>query len=234
MAVTRLSSRFTTRVSYPRRGEGVKEPRRVVDLTGMEDERPPLPPGSEHIASWARARRWIYEPYPNVEWFRAWEPFDTMVSGTTYFNSVSFTVGSRGTGTMAEPWYAPEDSTPLDRTVLGFVSHPGFTRRAAARGGEHFNTRVSFIENPPPPEVKVGDAAWDENIATFAASASEAAAAFPVAARHYLAQIQFVGHIEIRPGGMVLHYAGTLPRHDHMENLANLLPQLTQLLVHGR
>lgn len=167
---------------------------------------------------------------PNQEWFRAWEPFDTMVSAEAYLNSISWPLAPAQI-TIAEPWLAALDSEPLDRTLLAFVSHPGLYRRAAARGGEHFNTRVAFIETPPPPTVRIGDPKWDEHVLTFAASAAEAAAAFPKGARELLASWGFSGHIEVRPGGLVLHFAGTRPAPDHLSRLAKAIPPLVAELV---
>jgi hypothetical protein len=192
--------------------------------------RPRLPEGSDRIAGWARQRRYAYEPYPDHGWFLAWEPYDTMVSPEAYFNSVSWALPP-GSVTVAEPWLAPVDSEPLDRTLLVFVSHPGFVRRAAARGGEHFNTRVAFIENAPPPTVQIGDATWDSHMLTFAASGSEAAAAFPPAARKLLASWKFSGHIEVRPGGLVVHFAGMHPVPQDLDRLPPAVPQLVAALT---
>ena len=190
---------------------------------------PRLPEGSERIAHWARMRGLAYQGHPNEEWFRAWEPFDTMNSGTVYFNSVSFAQGNTHV-TLAEPWMAPEDTEPLDRTVLAFVSDQRFRLRAAARGGEHFNTRVSFLENAKMPTVSIGDPHWDKHMATFAASPSEADRAFPLGMRQALAHMGFSGHIEVRPGGMVLHFAGTKPTPEHYENLAGTIPKIMRSL----
>jgi hypothetical protein len=190
-------------------------------------DRIPLPPGSEQIAAWARRRRVHLQPLPDDPWFRAWEPFDTMVSASRYYNSVSWPIPG-GSVTVAEPWIAPVDSEPLDRTLLTFVSHPIFQRWAAARGGEHFNTRVVFIESAPPPQVSLGDPAWDRFMATFAASAAEAAAAFPLAARNLLRAWGFSGHVEVRPGGLVLHFAGFQPTPDALERLHAGMPELVR------
>jgi len=186
---------------------------------------PDPPPGSDQIAGWARQRRLSYQAHPDQAWFRAWEPFDTMVSASAYFNAVSWAL-PLGSATIAEPWLAPLDSEPLDRTLLGFVSHPSFTRWAAARGGEHFNTRVSFIESAPPPRVEIGDPGWDRFMATFAASAAEAAAAFPVKARQKLASFRFSGHIEVRPGGLIVNFAGLRPTPEALQRLHAAIPEL--------
>ncbi len=168
-----------------------------------------------------------YEATPNPSWFAAWEPYDTMVSAEGYVNSVSWSMPP-GTATIAEPWLAPLDSEPLDRTLLAFVSHPGFVRRAAARVGDHFNTRVAYIENPPPPTVKLGDATWDGQVITMAASPTEAAAAFPPAVRQLLLSWRFTGHLEVRPGGLVVHFAGTRPSPEHLDRLLKSIPPLVR------
>lgn len=188
---------------------------------------PELPVGSDQIAQWTRRRGLVLQAWPNIDWFRGWEPFDTMVSGTTYFNAVSFAQGKTQI-TLAEPWIAMEDSEPLDRTVLAFITDARFKLRAAARGGEHFITRVSFLENAKMPTVQLGDPNWDAHIVTFAASPREAEQAFPPSARQTLAQLGFAGHLEIRPGGMVLHFAGTKPTPEHYENLASVIPRVLQ------
>lgn len=188
----------------------------MTDVTG----RPPIPEGSDRVGAWARGRRLKYEAWPDQGWFHAWEPFDTMVSAEAYFNSASWSLPP-GSGTIAEPWLAALDSEPLERTLLLFVSHPAFVRRAAARAGEHFNTRVAYLESPPMPTVTVGDPSWDEHFTTLAASPSEAAAAFPVGARKLLLAWRFSGHIEVRPGGLVVHFAGTRPTPEHLDRLTS-------------
>src|SRR5512134_1584154 len=86
-----------------------------------------LPPGSERVVAWAKQRRLRLQALPEDEWFRAWEPFDTMVSASKYYSSVSWQIPG-GSVTVAEPWIAPIGSEPLDRTLLTFVSHPVFQR----------------------------------------------------------------------------------------------------------
>ncbi len=61
---------------------------------------------------------------------------------------------------IAEPWYAEGESEPLERTLLGFAAHPALQRRASMRVGEHFVTRVAFIEALPA-RVTLDDALWD-------------------------------------------------------------------------
>lgn len=197
-------------------------------MTGVTPQ-PASPEGSERIRAWARAKRLAYEPWPEQSWFHAWEPYDTMVSAEAYFNSVSWPV-TPGSATVAEPWLAPLDSEPLDRTLLLYISHPVFVRRAAARRGEHFNTRVAYLESPPMPTVQLGDPTWDERMTTLAASPSEGAQAFPASARKLLESWRFAGHIEVRPGGLVVHFAGTLPTPEHLERLVSTAAPLVRAL----
>jgi hypothetical protein len=207
----------------------------TVVLTSMPMARndrdlPPLPPESDQIAGWARRRRLGYEPRPTSKWFRKWEPYDTMVSADHYYNVVSWPVDG-GMAAVAEPWIAPLDSEPLGRTVLFFVQHSGFTRRAAARGGEHFNTRVAYLENPPPPEVRLGDPAWDQHVLTFAASPAEALVAFPRPARQLLAHWGFVGHVEVRPGGLIFNQIGIEPNPSHLDGMIEGIQTLVRAFV---
>src|SRR5262249_18205895 len=109
------------------------------------------------------------------------------------------------------PWYASEGVDPLDRVVMGFAVHPGLRWRAAMRAGEHFVTRVAYIESPPPPTVQVGDPVWDQNAVTLAASGPEAEGGFHRRLRKLLSGWQFQGHVELRPGGLVVYYAGLKP-----------------------
>lgn len=171
---------------------------------------PLAPIGSDQIAGWAAARRLVYQANPDETWFREWEPFDTMAPPTAYVNACTW-AQSPGQVTVVEPWYAPEDGTPLDRTILAFASHPLLRYKASMRAGEHFLTRVAFIESKPPPELKVGDDVWDRHVATFAWSVDEGARAFHRRIRRVLAGWGFQGHVELRRGGLVCHYAGLLP-----------------------
>lgn len=193
---------------------------------------PPLPPGSDAIASWAARRRLGYEARPDGRWFRKWEPFDTMVSAEAYYNAVTWSVPG-GTVTVAEPWIAPLDSEPLGRTLLFFAVHPGLTRRAAARAGEHFNTRVAYVENPPPPRVQLGEPTWDHHATTFAASPSEALAALPRAARELLLGWGFAGHLEVRPGGLVFNQIGIAPDPRPLDGMLAGMQTLVRAFVSG-
>lgn len=172
---------------------------------------PFAPMGSEQIAGWAASRGLIYRASPDEGWFRGWEPFDTIAPPTIYVNSCTWVISPPDQITVVEPWYAPEDGTPLDRSLLGFATHPGLRYVASARGGEHFLTRVAFLESAPPPEVKVGDALWDEHVKTFARSAEDAPRGFHRRLRRLLAGWGFSGHVELRRGGLVCHYAGLAP-----------------------
>lgn len=182
----------------------------------------PLPAGSDAIAQWAAYRRLAYEAVPGEGWFRAWEPYDTMVAPQHYFNAVTWTA-PRGHVVIVEPWTAPADTEPLERTLVGFATHQSLYRRAAMRVGEPFLTRVSFLESAPPPKVTVGDKVWDENVTTFAASQSEAAAAFHKNLRKLLAGWGFKGHLEMRAGGLCVHYEGLKPKPTHYERLMNIV-----------
>jgi hypothetical protein len=189
-----------------------------------------LPPGSERVAAWARRHGFQYQPRPDPAWFSAWEPFDTMVSASAYYNAVTWSMAP-GQSTLAEPWLAPLDSEPLERTVLVFVSHPGFLGRVALRGGAHFNTRVAYLEGPPVPAVELGDPGWDTRWVTLAASSSEAQARLPWAVRELLSRWSFSGHLELRPGRLIVHFAGTRPEPDHLERLLPPVAELTAALT---
>lgn len=188
-----------------------------------------VPTGSDHVAHWARLRGLVYTARPPEDWFRQWEPHDTMVSPEHFFNSVAFRLPSLrgmppvGDGAIVEPWTAPEGVDPLERTIVGYATHPGLVHRAAMRTGEPFLTKVAFLESPPPPKVTVGDKIWDENVTTFAASQSEALAAFRSTFRELLRSRGFRGHLELRPGGVIAHYEGLLPRPDHYDMLMRVM-----------
>lgn len=186
----------------------------------------PLPQGSTLLAQWALANRIAYEARPDEAWFRRWEPHDTIAPPSAYINSCTFSADA-GHVVLVEPWYAPDDMEPLERTVIAFAVHPNLTRRAAMRVGEHFLTRVAFIESPPPPTAPVGDPAWDAYVTTFAASPSDARVAFHGRVRKLLSGWGFQGHLEIRLGGLVLYYAGLQPT---PEGYARLL-RITQEVV---
>ncbi len=181
-----------------------------------------LPPGSELIAGYARARRLGYEAKPREDFFRRWEPHDTIVSPELWYNACSQPTPWGGHVTVAEPWTAGESCEPLERTLVAFATASWLTRRAAMRVGEPFLTKVAFLEAPPPPKVEIGDAVWDEHVATFAASPAEALAAFPRTLRAALQRRGFRGHLEVRPHGFVVHEDGLGPRPEHYDLLFRL------------
>ncbi len=171
-----------------------------------------LPLGSREIEAWALGSRLGHEARPDEAWFRRWEPHDAIAPPSAFYNSVTWLAApDPGHIVVVEPWYAAEDAEPLDRAVVAFAVHPGLRRRAAMRVGEHFLTRVAYLESAPPPTVQLGDAAWDANVVTLAASGAEAAEAFHRRLRKLLSGWGFQGHLEIRPGGLVVYYAGLKP-----------------------
>lgn len=170
-------------------------------------EGPWIPRGSEILQHYAMTRRFGYEARPDERWFRHWEPYDTMVSPEFWFNACTERTPF-GTFVLAEPWTAGEGLDPIERTVVGFAQFQTPMRRAAIRVGEPFLTKVVYIEAPPPPQVKIGEPIWDEHVKTFARSPEEALQAFPPRLRELLRQRGFRGHLEIRPGGLIVHHEG--------------------------
>jgi hypothetical protein len=171
-----------------------------------------VPSGTNQIAQWATTARLGYEPMPDESWFRRWEPYDTVAPPSRYLNSCTwYARPDPGHIVLVEPWYAAEDVEPLDRTVVAFAVHPALRYRAAIRAGEHFLTRVVFLESAPPPAVTLGDAAWDLHTATHAPTPEEGGRAFHRRLRKLLAGWGFQGHMELRPGGLVVYYAGLKP-----------------------
>jgi len=183
------------------------------------------PPGTEAVAQWARGRRLNFVSRPNQAWFRFWEPYDTMVAAAYYFNAVSWP-SPPGSVTLAEPWTEEGPAQPMDRALFGFANHPGLRYRASMRAGEHFITRVTFLASKPPPQTTTGDAVWDAHVTTLAHTPQQARAAFTPALRALLRGWGFHGHIEIRPGGMLVHDARLRPVAAHYEQLAHALPQI--------
>jgi hypothetical protein len=183
------------------------------------------PPGSDPIAAWAARRGLAFTPRPEEAWFRSWEPYDTLAPPSAYLGACTW-VAPPGHAVIAEPWYAADGDDPLERTLLGFAVHPALRRRASMRVGEHFLTRVAFIESPPPPRVTLGDALWDAHVTTFARSPEEAAAAFHPRLRRLLAARGFSGHLELRRGGLVVHCAGLRPVPEHYDRLLGIVREL--------
>jgi hypothetical protein len=193
---------------------------------------PWTPTGSTAIATWARARGLLYEAVPAEAYFRAWEPHDTMISPERWFNACTQHVEG-GHVVVAEPWTAGDGMEPVDRTVVAFVKmrSGGPVRRASMRVGEPFLTKVAFLEAPPPPETKLGDPVWDEHVATFAPSPSDALAAFSPALRERLRYRGFRGHLELRPGGFVVHPDGARPTPDGYEQTFATAHEIARKLV---
>jgi hypothetical protein len=184
-----------------------------------------LPNGTDLIARWATSRGVNHEPRPNQAWFRFWEPFDTMVSAAHYFNAITWQAVP-GSVTIAEPWTEDSDLEPMDRTIVAFINHPGLRFTASMRSGEHFITRVSFLAKPPPPKVTLGDPVWDDHVATFAQSREEGLSAFSRPLRSLVKTWAFSGHLELRPGVAIIHYAGLKPVPKHYEQLMGMVPQI--------
>lgn len=186
-----------------------------------------LPPGSNQIAAWAASARLGYEPTPDEAWFRRWEPHDTIAPPTRFYNSCTWQARpDPGHVVVVEPWYALDEMEPLQRVVVAFAVHPALRFRASMRAGEHFVRRAAFIESPPPPEVKLGDAVWDENVVTFAATPGEAASAFHPRLRRLLVGWPLRGHLELRPGGMVVYYGGLVPSPEGYERLLRITQEI--------
>ena len=137
---------------------------------------------------------------------------------------------SRNGGSCRSPYTEDEESLikPIDRTVFGFASHPGLRWTASMRAGEHFITRTTILTDPPPPQVPMGDAVWDRNVVTRAASAQAARGAFTSALRTLLQSWGFTGHIEMRPGGALIHQAGLQPTPEGYEQMSQVLPKIVQ------
>src|SRR5688500_5546198 len=102
---------------------------------------PALPSGSDAIAAFARARGLGYEATPREDFFRRWEPHDTMVAPETWYNACTEVARWGGHVVIAEPWTAGASLEPLERTLVAFVTVPWLTRRAAMRVGEPFLTK---------------------------------------------------------------------------------------------
>jgi hypothetical protein len=190
----------------------------------------PLPLGSNLIAHWAGQARLGYEPMPDEGWFRRWEPHDSIAPPSRYYNSCTWTAPAgfdvAGHVVVAEPWYAGDGMDPLERSIVAFAVHSGLKYRAAMRAGEHFLTRVAFLESAPPPTVTIGDALWDTNVTTFARSQRDAEGGFHRRLRKLLAGWGFQGHLELRPGGLVVYYAGLQPTPEGYDRLLRIAKEI--------
>ncbi len=178
--------------------------------------------GAERIGAWAHANGFAWNPFPSESWFRQWEPHDNISPPGLYLHAITRPT-PHGPYVLVEPWYATDlDTEPLERTLFAYATHPNLMRRAAMRVGEHLVTRVAYLESAPPPKVELGDKLWDEHVTTFAASPSEALAAFPRRLRTLLASWGFQGHLEMRPGGLVIYMAGLRPVPEHYQRLLGI------------
>lgn len=167
----------------------------------------PSPFDTPSIAAWAQQHGFPYLATPDDGWYRAWEPFWSMISPIRYLHAVRAQVGPETQVVLVEPWYEDHGLTPTSRALLAFVSHPALQHRAAARLGAGPLSRVVFLGERPPKQQFTGDPAWDEAAATFADTPLEAVRAFTPSLRKLLLSWSFEGHLEIKHGGLVLHVA---------------------------
>ena len=185
----------------------------------------PFPPDPEPTRAWAARHRMLFFPQPEPSWFEAWEPYDTMIAPARYVNSVVAQTAA-GAVVYVEPWTADEGMEPVDRTLLAFATHQGLRARASARIGEWFLTRVAYVGSAPPHRVQLGDEAWDRDVMTYAPLPEHAHHAFSPPVRELLRAWQFRGHIEMRPGGLVVHVGGLRPTPADLDRLADFVPRL--------
>jgi len=153
-----------------------------------------------------------------------------MISPSCFLNACSYSP-SPSQVVLVEPWTEEGDEEPLVRTVIAFVTHPGLQLRAAAHLGEHFLTRLTFIDPPPPPTVTLGDPAWDQVAVTRAYTQGDAQRAFHPELRALLLQRGFRGHIELRAGGAIVYLADRLPTPAHLSELAHVLPEIVNVAI---
>ncbi|MFO0659117.1 MAG: hypothetical protein U0165_04715 [Polyangiaceae bacterium] len=196
----------------------------------MDDFRPP---GSDAVIAWASRSRLGYQVCPDLSWYSEWEPFDTIVAPSRYFNAVElYTAGARVV--LVEPWSALGDMTPLGRSLFAFVRHNGLRYRASARIGASYLTRVTFLGTTPPTQQFTGDPDWDDVATTFADSPLDAARALTPSLRKLLLAWNFQGHIEVRQGGLLLHVAGMQPTPQDYERLAQWVPPVLEKALKER
>jgi hypothetical protein len=194
---------------------------------------PSPPPGSDRIAAWALHRGFPYRAVPDEPWYRAWEPFWTLLSPLAYFNAVHVP-SPQAQLVLVEPWYADDGFVPERRSLLAFLAHPALRHRAAARIGASKLTRVAFLGEPRPPEQSTGDTEWDHLALTLAASHLDAVRAFTPSLRKLLLGWNFEGHIEIMRGGLVLHLEDALPCPEDYERVLRWCPMLLEKALKGR
>jgi hypothetical protein len=193
---------------------------------------PPPPPGSLVVARWAGARGYPFQYTPDDAWYRAWEPFDTLVAPARYVNAVATNV-RRAQLVAVEPWMAYGDEAPVARTLFAFVRHPRVQGRASMHVGSSHVTRVTFLHSPPPPRQRFGDDALDGEAAVYAPTPGDVGLAFPPALRAFLRAARFEGHLEVRHGGFVLHRTGVEPSPGGYESLLAFASEALGRLVSG-
>mgnify|MGYP000726978934 CR=1 FL=1 len=94
-------SSLTTKASHP------------PALVSTPPPKPFVPQGSDHLAHWARLHNAAYVLNAPEEWFRQWEPHDTLVAPELFYNSITLRLpsiwGHRPIGDLVivEPWTAP-------------------------------------------------------------------------------------------------------------------------------
>ncbi|MEM9693543.1 MAG: hypothetical protein AAGA56_13425 [Myxococcota bacterium] len=182
--------------------------------------------GTQALQQWAQRRGLHFVPLPPRAWFEAWEPFDTLVAPEHYVNACTWPIAP-GEVTVVEPWSEEElGAEPLVRSLFAFVKHPRLRHRVSIRAGEHFVSRLSVVGQKPPPAVTLGDPDWDAHVATQAWSAAEAQRGLTGALRRLLREQGFSGHLELRPGGAVVHIAGLGPHAQHYERLLTIAPRI--------
>ena len=74
--------------------------------------------------------------------------------------------------------------------------------------------------------MQVGDPVRDENVVTLAASAAEAEGGFHRRLRKLLSGWGFQGHVELRPGGLVVYYAGLKPIPEGYDRLLRITREI--------
>jgi hypothetical protein len=193
----------------------------------------PTPPGSHAVAHWARARGYPFQYAPDDAWYRAWEPFDTLVAPAHYVNAVATSV-RRAQLVAVEPWMAYGDEAPVARTLFAFVRHPRVRGRASMHVGRSHVTRVTFLHSPPPPRQSFDEGeVFESEAVVYAPTAGDVPRALPPALRAFLRSLRFEGHLEVRHGGFVLHQTGVEPTPGGYEALLGLASEALGRLVLG-
>lgn len=191
------------------------------------------PAGTDQFVAWVKHKGWPYQLWPDLTWYSSWEPFETIVAPSRYFNAVQVPIQGAH-AVVVEPWNALGDITPLGRTLLAFVEHPGLFYRASCRTGGSYLTRVAYLDGSKPIRQFVGDPEWDDSIETFADSPLDAARALTPSLRKLLLSWHFEGHLEIRKGRLMLHVADVEPSAGDYSRLAAWLPTVLEKALKQR